>query len=61
MEALIEPTEDEKRNGWNAVTLTAYVHERDIEQRLKMDPHHESRAMRPRAQNHKYNPKRWRG
>lgn len=29
MTNLIEPTEDEKRNGWTAETLTAYLKQQD--------------------------------
>lgn len=29
MADLIQPTEDEKKNGWTAETLTAYIRERN--------------------------------
>ncbi|MDJ0896926.1 MAG: hypothetical protein QNJ92_17410 [Alphaproteobacteria bacterium] len=59
---LIEPTEDEKRNGWTAETLTEYLREQKAAQALRMDPHSLSRRMarRPDMQNHRYSPLRWR-
>lgn len=59
---LIEPTKDEKKNGWTAETLTQYVAERNAGAELKTDPHSLERRMerRPRAQNTQYNPHRWR-
>ena len=32
MAGLIEPSEDEKANGWTAETLTAYLREREQQQ-----------------------------
>lgn len=37
MTDLIEPTEDEKRNGWTAESLTAYVRERKEASRKQLD------------------------
>ena len=60
---LIEPTEDEKRNGWTAETLTQYHAERRAGQALDIDPNslQRSLARRPQQQNSKYSPHRWRG
>ena len=59
----IEPTEAEKRYGWTAETLTAYHAEREAAQGQAVDINsiQRQRQRRPRIQNHKYNPKRWRG
>lgn len=59
---LIEPTEDEKRNGWTAETLTQYLAERSAGQSLSVDINslHRRIARRPDVQNHRYNPHRWR-
>jgi hypothetical protein len=37
MTDLIEPTADERRNGWTAETLTAYVHQREKASLSKAD------------------------
>ena len=60
---LIEPSEDEKRNGWDAESLTAYMQEQQASQSLRADPHSAMRrqAKRPKVQNSKYRPLRWRG
>jgi hypothetical protein len=60
---LIEPTDEEKRNGWTAETLTEYIAERRAGQSLHADPNSlQSRiARRPAETNHTYNPHRWRG
>lgn len=58
---LMEPTPEEKKNGWTAKTLTEY--HRDIERHDRdkifsmMD---ERRKQRPRYQNHRYSPHKWR-
>lgn len=59
---MIEPTEDEKRNGWTKKTLTAYLAERLAGQSLaiNVDTLHRKAARRQNIQNHKYNPHRWR-
>lgn len=59
---LIEPTEDEKKNGWTADTLTAYLTERLAGQSLSADVGsvHRRAARRPNVQNHHYRPHRWR-
>lgn len=59
----IEPTEEEKRNGWTAETLTEYLATRNAGQSLDADPDslHRKLARRPTVQNHRYNPLRWRG
>lgn len=58
----VEPTEDEKRNGWTAESLTAYLAERNAGQSLSIDVNslHRRLARRPVVQNHRYNPLRWR-
>ena len=60
---LIEPTEDEKKNGWTAEKLTAYLAERLAGQSLTVDVNslHRKTAHRPNVQNHWYRPHRWRG
>lgn len=59
---LVEPTEDEKRNGWSAESLTAYLAERLAGQSLAIDVHSLQRrnARKPMEANHKYRPLRWR-
>lgn len=59
---LIEPTDDEKRNGWTAKSLTKYLTERMAGQTLAVDVNslHRRVARRPNEQNHKYRPTRWR-
>lgn len=59
---LVEPTDEEKRNGWTAETLTAYLAERKAGQDLSIDVDSLQRklARRPTQQNHRYNPLRWR-
>lgn len=58
----VEPTEEEKRNGWTTESLTAYLAERQAGQELAIDVNslHRRLARRPNQQNHKYNPHRWR-
>lgn len=58
----VEPTEDEKRNGWTTETLNIYLAERHAGQDLAIDVNslHRRLARRPTEQNHRYNPKRWR-
>lgn len=58
----VEPTEEEKKNGWTAETLTAYLVERLAGQSLAVDVNslHRKVARRPNVQNHRYNPLRWR-
>ena len=54
----IEPTEDEKRNGWTTETLTQYLADREKAQSaavLDRKPARQTRA------NSKYRPLRWRG
>ena len=63
VQELVEPTDDEKKNGWTAETLTRYLIERRAGQSLDTDPNSLQRKMgrRPIEQDHKYNPLRWRG
>lgn len=58
----VEPTDEEKRNGWTTETLTTYLAERQAGQALAVDVNslHRRLARRPTVQNHRYNPKRWR-
>ena len=56
---LIEPSEGEKRNGWDAESLTAYLSQQDAATQAKLDPHAEHRRQtRPQAMN-KYRPLGW--
>lgn len=59
---LIEPTEAERKNGWTAKTLTAYLAERIAGQSLAIDVNslYRKTARKPREQNHHYRPLRWR-
>ncbi len=55
---LIQPTEEEARNGWTAETLTDYVRQRQRAQAAKVFP---EKPPRPTMANSKYNPLRcWR-
>lgn len=59
---LVEPTDEERKNGWTTETLTAYLTERLAGQSLTIDVHSIQRRMgrRPNEQNHQYRPLRWR-
>lgn len=59
---LVEPTDEEKRNGWTAEALTKYLAERRAGAAVATDPHslHRRLSRRPREQNHTYSPLRWR-
>lgn len=61
--ALIQPTDEEARNGWTPETLTAYLNEQRAVQSLRIDPHSalNRRARRPTRANNRYRPQRWRG
>jgi len=58
----IEPTEEEKKNGWTKETLTRYLAERLAAQSLAVDVNslHRKSARKPHEQNHRYRPHRWR-
>jgi len=58
---IVEPTDEEKRNGWTAESLTKYLSERQAGQSLSVDVNslHRRVARRPDMQT-RYNPKRWR-
>lgn len=58
----IEPTEDEKKNGWTAETLAKYMAERGSAQAgvVYHDPKFRP-PRRPSVANGKYSPHRWRG
>jgi len=60
---LVEPNEEERRNGWTSKTLTAYLAERQAGQSLSVDVNslHRKASRRPNEQNHKYRVHRWRG
>ncbi len=62
-QTLVQPTEDEKRNGWTAEGLRDYLATRRAAQSLAIDPNslHRRTEERPRVANSKYSPKRWRG
>lgn len=54
---LLEPTLEERNNGWTAKTLTAYIKERTEAQTEAILG---ERKVKPKSQNHRYNPKHWR-
>jgi len=56
---LIEPTEEEARNGWTAEALTEYVRRQADIQRgvINFDPAHRKKR-RPATANSQYNPHR---
>lgn len=59
---LIQPTEEEARNGWTAETLTEYVkRQADVQKGvIYFDPQHRQ-PKRPAVANGRYNPLRcWR-
>lgn len=58
----IEPTEEEKKNGWTKETLTKYLAEREAAQSLSVDVNslHRQMARRKDVQNHRYRVHRWR-
>lgn len=60
---LVEPNDEERKNGWTAETLTAYLTERLAGQSLTIDVNsiHRRMGRRPNEQNHRYRPLRWRG
>ena len=64
---MMEPTEDEARNGWTRETLTQYFNEQDAAAQQKIDPNSKFRRMQRRPKrangiwNGKYRPLRWRG
>jgi hypothetical protein len=57
---VIEPNEEEKRNGWTTQTLTAYVAMVRASSSKRLDPGSKARrAQRPRHTNNHYSPFRW--
>jgi hypothetical protein len=60
---LIQPTDEELRNGWTPEALTAYLHEQKAAQALRIDPMSSlnRRSRRPTQANNVYRPQRWRG
>lgn len=61
--ALIQPNDEEARNGWTPEGLTAYLNEQRAAQSLRIDPLSalNRRARRPTQANNRYRPQRWRG
>ena len=59
---MIEPTDEESRNGWTTESLTKYLTERHAGQTLAVDVNslHRRVARRPTVQNYRYRPHRWR-
>lgn len=59
---LVEPTADEKRNGWDAEELTKYLAEQQAAASLRIHPHSLRNRVDRRGfrQVSKYNPFRWR-
>lgn len=59
---LIQPTEDEARNGWDAESLTAYVKEERERAQSDMISSRifNRKPPRPRWANSRYDPLRWR-
>lgn len=57
---IIEPTEEEKKNGWTKETLSKYLKERGAFQGIMADPHSAHRKVIPDEQNHRYRVHRWR-
>ena len=54
---LVEPTEEEVRNGWDAEGLTAYLAEREKAQAVAIL---DRKPPRPRWANSRYSPFHWR-
>ena len=60
----VPATEAERRNGWDDMSISRYVHERDLAAAEKIDPHSlmNQRLRRPRRANGKrWNFPMWRG
>ena len=57
----VEPTEEERANGWTKESLTEYVREQETAAALRIDPHSVARqlARRP-AMQPRHNPLKWR-
>lgn len=53
----IEPTKDEKRNGWEKPELNKYLEQRTKVQAQKI---YNGPPKREVESNHRYDPKRWR-
>lgn len=53
-------TPDELKNGWDDASLRKYLEQRNEAQVQLIDPRYAGRNKRPREQNHKYRPHRWR-
>ncbi len=58
----VEPSPDERRNGWTTETLSAYLANQKAAQTLRIDPHSAlNRHARRPTRCAKYRPLRWRG
>ena len=57
---LIEPTEEEAANSWDAESLTAYLAERALAQSKLSLSMFDRKPPRPRWANHRYSPFHWR-
>ncbi len=57
---LIEPTDEEAKNGWDTEALTAYLAERERARAVTVMAMFNRRPPRPRWANHRYSPFRWR-
>jgi hypothetical protein len=51
----IEPSEEEKRNGWTTKTLSAYLAEREAAQGAVLDPAARRPARPQQAKGHRWN------
>ena len=56
----VQPTEAERKNGWDDASLRKYLEQRNDAQASLIDPRSAARRKRPIEQNHLYNPHRWR-
>jgi len=57
---LIEPSDDELRNGWTPETLTAYIAEQNAAASLRIDPKSAMNRSKPVKANSRYSPFKWR-
>lgn len=56
-ERLIEPTDEERRNGWTPETLTKYIRERESAQSKSII---DRQPAKPQVANGRYSPFNWR-
>ena len=57
--AMIEPTKEERSNGWTAETLTAYLTQRESEQKDYALSGKQARDARPTRAQTEYDPHNW--